>query len=179
MNLIPQSKGTLQGEDVAFGERKERKSVMFDFALGRGNGYHYLYDVRKSENAVDHVELTYKLVDTWSQRVGLGGQPYLKAIFLTETNRTVIAKGEPPVNKIGNPPFLYYYLGKRKGSNLKSNFVSVYEPYIDQSKIMSVEKVSFTEAVDEFTAVCVKVTLSDGRRISSSIPRMRTQSTRQ
>ncbi len=162
VDLVSQSKGTLQGEDVAFGERKERKSVMFDYALGRGNGYHYLYDVQKSENTVDHTELTYRLTDTWSQRVGLKGQPYLKAIFLTETHRTVIAKGEPPVNKIGNPPYLYYYLGKRKGSNLKSNFVSVYEPYIDQSDIQSVEKVPFLGMEDEFVAVCVKVLLTDG-----------------
>ncbi|MGI6562754.1 MAG: heparinase II/III domain-containing protein [Clostridia bacterium] len=163
IELIPQKKGTLQGEDTEFGRRKDRKTVMFDFSLGRGNGYHYLYDVAKAEKPCGYVKLTYCIKDTWAQRTGLEGKPYLDAYFLTETDRTVIAKGQPPVNKIGNPPYLYYYLGRRQGEDLKSNFVSVYEPYIDNSEIRSVEKAPFKDAVDEFEAVCVKVTLTDGR----------------
>ncbi len=162
INLSKQVSGTLQGEDIDFGVRKERKTVMFDSELGRGTGYHYLYDISKCDKACNYSELTYTLKDTWNQREGMKGQPYLKAYMLTETDQTVICKGQPPVNKIGNPEYLYYYLGRRQGEDLCSRFTSVYEPYVDINMIESVELVPVDGNLNDFTSVCFKIALKNG-----------------
>ncbi len=151
-----QASGTYQGENVVFGERKDREKG------GYGNGFHYLYDVLKSDEPCQYFELEYKLKDTWDIRKGKTGQPYIKAYMLGETNQRVIAKGQPPVNKIGNPKFLYYYLGKRQGNDLKSRYVSVYEPYLDNNEICSVELININGKSDNYKYGCVKVTLKDG-----------------
>lgn len=156
VRLKSQAGGTLQGEDVPYGEWKGGKDGK------RGNGYSFLYDIKKAEESCDYVELTYTLKDTWGTRKGKEGQPYLKVYMPGDKCGTVIAKGKPPVNKVGNPKYLYYYLGKRQGTDLNSRFVSVYEPYIDHNSIQSVELADVNGDKNSFAYGCVKVSLHDG-----------------
>jgi hypothetical protein len=159
VSLIDQPSGTLKGEDVPYGEVK-------GFQKGggrkRGDGYSFLYDVRKSEVPTDYVELTYELKDTWGMLTDKNAKPYLKVYMPGRKHRTVIAKGKPPTNKIGNPKFLYYYLGERKGNDLKSRFVSVYEPFLNEGFIRSAELSPVNNEKESFERGCVKITLLDG-----------------
>jgi hypothetical protein len=152
LKLTKQAKGTLAGEAVEYGDWG---GVQPDWSYA-GPGFQYLYDVRRSP-AAPSFAVDWPLVDTWHLR-DQEGQVHLRLTLLGQTGDVVLAGGDPPQNKLGNPRRLRYVLVERQGEALKSNFVSVIEPYVDNRVVRAVELLSV-----EGEAAAVKIELPDDR----------------
>lgn len=158
--LVDQPKGTLAGEDVPPYDETNFKS-------GRGavsNGYQYLYDIRRDSNPSSPLDkggqrgvqpaVTYKVVDTWH----LLKEPKdirLRVNLLDPPGEVILAHGDPPRNKPGNPKNLTYILLPDKST--ESTFVSVIEPYVGARTISKIER------KDDGDTVTVKITTASGR----------------
>ena len=126
----PQEKGTLAGEDVAFGElydepNLDRPHKSQSYYVYRGSGYSYLYDVQRGRPE-DVWSAVWKAQD---DEVGV------KLSFLPgSTEEAVVATGEPPL-KDGIPDRLKYVLLRNAGERLSSTFGTVIEPFEGSPKI--------------------------------------------
>lgn len=150
LNLVNQLKGTLAGEDVAPYADLGFKQTGWTQATG----YQYLYDVRRDAKPPALSAVTYKVVDTWR----LLKEPKdmrLRLNLISPPGEVILAHGDPPRNKPGNPKNLQYVLlPNHKGD---STFVSVIEPYIGSRTISKIER------TDSGDTVFVTVTTASGR----------------
>ena len=167
LKLVDQAKGTLAGVDVEpyadLGFAKENWS--------KSTGYQYLYDVRRDIRPSAQPSITYKVVDTW----GLLTEPKdirLRVNLLSPPGEVILAHGDPPRNKPGNPKNLTYILLPNKtgdatapasGSGTvaprasESTFVSVIEPYVGARTISKIER------KDDGDTVTITITTASGR----------------
>jgi len=146
--------GTVQGRNVAWG--------VGNYA----SGYQYLDKVRKDEDPDSVISFDWSIVDT--RNLTVAENMHLKFTMHNELESVILANGTPPRNKAGNPAGLDYVLANRKGSSkgLSSLFVSVIEPYIGVTNILSQELCKVTTGSGEVTDDSVKVlkiTLENGR----------------
>ena len=144
----PARKGTLAGENVAFGEIYDDMALRWatphrSFYKYHGSGYSYLYDVQRGRPDAP-----------WSALYKDRNDPVgLKLTFLPrDTKEVVVATGEPP-QKGDNPRTLKYILLRNPKSeirNLKSPmsgaltsvFTTIMEPFRDTPKIRSVTSIA-------------------------------------
>jgi len=150
LNLVDQPKGTLAGEnvepyaDLGFASEGWAKST----------GFQYLYDVRRDAHPSVQPSVTYKVVDTWH----LLKEPKdvrLRVNILSPPGEVILAHGDPPRNKPGNPKNLRYIILPNKAS--KSTFVSVLEPYVGARTISKIER------KDDGDTVTITITTASGR----------------
>lgn len=150
LNLVDQPKGTLAGEsvepytDLGFASEGWAKST----------GFQYLYDVRRNAHPSVQPSVTYKVVDTWH----LLKEPKdvrLRVNLLSPPGEVILAHGDPPRNKPGNPKNLRYIILPNKAS--ESTFVSVLEPYVGARTISKIER------KDDGDTVTITVTTASGR----------------
>ncbi|GGE26010.1 hypothetical protein GCM10011571_30170 [Marinithermofilum abyssi] len=162
LRLIPQEQGTYAGPDVPFGQKEPDQPEGWDYA---GSGFHYLKNVERDDRPSSPFSVDWKIRDTWGVLEEVG-DIHLRLTMLNAVDEAALADGIPP-QLPGNPDRLRYFLAKRSGSSLKSQFVSVIEAYKDQRDIRSIEAVPVTpadggdEQPDRVTAL--KVTLKNGR----------------
>lgn len=156
LQLTPQDKGTYAGENVALGEFYDGpKDWTYD-----GSGFMYLDRVQKGGPAGDFwvdwkiVEPRRKMPDDW--------EAHLRVHNLTAVDEAALCTGYPPAYK-GNPPQLRYLLRTRFGEDLRTQFVSVLEPYGKSPLITGVRLLKSEETPEGFRAA-VEVKLADGRR---------------
>ena len=97
-------------------------------------------------------------VETGYRGLKAGENIHLRMYSLTQSNDIALADGDPPQNKPGNPKKLGYVLMHRKGENLNSTFISVFEPYKENPFIKSVKRI---DSGDE-SQIALKIELSNG-----------------
>ncbi|MFH1969011.1 MAG: protein kinase [Verrucomicrobiota bacterium] len=155
LELKKQLKGTFAGEKVAFAQFYDGQ------AMGgyQGSGFMYLYDVERSTKPFSG----YFTVD-WGAtdrrgRIESGHEPHLRLHALNECDEVALASGDPPQNKYGNPRRLRYLIQSRLGKNVKSQFVTVLEPYDRTPFIKQVRllKVKHQARPDSVAAVAVEL----------------------
>jgi hypothetical protein len=130
LKLNEQKKGTYAGEAIEKGIG----------ANGFPVGYSFLYNVRKDVNPPSQFMLDWK-VETGYWGLTEKDNVHLRMYSLNQGDDVALADGDPPQNKPGNPRKLGYVLVHRKGTNLNSTFVSVFEPYRDKPIIKSVQRI--------------------------------------
>ena len=130
----PQKRGTLAGENVAFGELYDQKDLdrphkSESYYRYRGSGYSYLRDVQRgTPEGVWHAR--------WKAKDAEAG---VRVMFLPDsTKEVVVATGEPPLRE-GVPDELKYILLRNAGSHVRSTFAAVMEPFEGEESILSVE----------------------------------------
>lgn len=151
LKLVDQPKGTLAGEnvepyaDLGFASDSWRKST----------GYQYLYDIRRDAHPSDQPSVTWKVVDTWK----LLSEPKdvrLRISLVSTQGEVILAHGDPPRNKPGNPRNLWYLLSHNTAG--ESTFVSVIEPYVGARSISKIER------KDDGDTVTLTITTASGRK---------------
>lgn len=116
-----QTKGTLAGEDIAFGKEAPNTS-----------GYHGLYNVRRMKpaetwraiwrNVDEDLNLTMTMPAGCAQEV-------------------IVADASPEVQP-GNPEVIQYVLGRNEGEALSSEYIAVIEPHRGSANVQSVRQLS-------------------------------------
>lgn len=150
LHLTDQPKGTLAGEDV-------EPYADLGFVKNGGadaTGYQYLYDVRRDSKPTAQPSVTYKVVDTWH----VLKEPKdirLRMTLVDPPGEVILAHGDPPRNKPGNPKNLWYILSPHEAS--ESTFVSVIEPYVGSRLISKIER------KDDGDTVTLTITTTSGR----------------
>jgi len=142
-----QKTGTYAGEQIQKGIWSK------DFPIG----YSHLYNVRRDQNPPDQFMLD------WKAEAGYRGitemdDIHLRMYALSQSKDVVLADGDPPQNKPGNPKKLGYVLIHRADTDLNSTFVSVIEPYKQNPFIKSVKRLDDGKG----TEVAIQVELVDG-----------------
>ncbi len=144
--------GTLAGKNVNWGEG------------GYASGYQYLDKVQRDEDPDSKISFDWAITEA---RYSTASDIHMKLTMLNELDNVVLANGTPPRNKAGNPAGLDYVLATRESAkSLSSLFVSVIEPYIADSYILSTDIVPVTTDAGEVTddsVKAVKVTFKNGR----------------
>ena len=130
LQLTEQKTGTYAGELVEKGAS----------ANGFPRGYSFFYNVKRDLNPPAKIMLDWK-VETGYRGLKADENIHLRMHSLTQSNDVAIADGDPPQNKPGNPKKLGYVLLHRKGENLNSTFISVFEPYKEKPFIKSVKRI--------------------------------------
>ncbi|MBE6552222.1 MAG: alginate lyase family protein [Ruminococcaceae bacterium] len=144
--------GTLAGANVPWGTGSY------------SSGYQYLDKVRKDSDPDGKISFDWSITEA---RYTTAADIHLKLTMLNDLDDVVLANGTPPRNKAGNPKGIDYVLASRRSKNkLSSLFVSVIEPYIGDSFILSTDTVPVTtdkgEVYDD-SVKAVKVTFRNGR----------------
>ena len=147
LRLTEQKTGTYAGEHIEKGLA----------ANGFPQGYSFFYNVKKDLNPPANSMLDWK-VETGYRGLKAGENIHLRMYSLTQSNDIALADGDPPQNKPGNPKKLGYVLMHRKGENLNSTFISVFEPYKENPFIKSVKRI---DSGDE-SQIALKIELSNG-----------------
>lgn len=158
LNLVAQPTGTYAGPNV------EQPA---DSAPARPTapGFDWLSRVERDTSPGPRFSVDYAVKDTWNVHP-VDPDLHLRATVLADFDEVALADGIPPRNKPGNPKSLRYLIGRRAGTNLASQFVSVIELYVGNPLIRSVTPLPVTSeegtwAPHEITAV--RVELADGR----------------
>ena len=158
VDLVKQPMGTYAGAGVPYGDTTNYKKT---------GGYNWLENVSRAvEPGTGTFTADFRLMDYY--KLLSPKDWHLKMTMLNdfELSDVSLAEGRPPEYGT-NPKMLKYVLAKRTGKNLDTLFTTVFEPYIGQSAIANLERVSVTKngnAVSESEGVAaVKVTLNNGR----------------
>lgn len=135
LNLKEQENGTYAGENI------QKGSWSKDFPVG----YSFFYNVRRDLSPSKH------FMADWTAEPGYRGltakdNVHLRMYALSPLSDVALADGDPPQNKDGNPRKLGYVLMHRKGTDLKSTFVSLFEPYKQSPFIKSVTRIEMADS---------------------------------
>jgi len=150
LNLASQAKGTLAGEDIAFGADLGGRENNWENA----SGFQYLYDVRRDPRPGPIASVEWNVKDTWA----ILGEPRdirLRMTLVNPPGEIVLAHGDPPRNKPGNPRRLTYVICAHKGP--ESTFVTIIEPYSGQSAIREIKR------EDDDGTISLTIGLASGR----------------
>ena len=160
-----QKQGTLAGPDVPY-EQFYDDPRLKDKPLGsvrcsgyRGSGFQYLYNVQRAPlagRAVCEWRLTeplkFQAPRPWQ---GIG----LRAHVIGDGQEVIACDGRPQGYR-QMPKSVKFMLRRRTGENLASNFMTIYEPYKDQTWIKSAAAAPLEPADGQ--AVAVRMELADG-----------------
>jgi len=155
LSLTPQTKGTLAGENIAYGERIPGE----EFDWGKGSGFAYFENIRKQKNPSsafyaewDIINYFSYYIDNQTSKAASTQKPknnYKTGIKLRFTycgdtlSEAVVCTARPP-NFPSNPPSLEYLLLMRYGdSKISSVFAGVLEGYSGKPGLLAVKEISF------------------------------------
>lgn len=150
LKLVDQPLGTLAGEGV---EPYADLGFASD-GWAKSTGYQYLYDVRRDARPSDQPAVTWKVVDTW-HCLKEPKDVRLRINLISPPGEVILAHGDPPRNKPGNPRNLWYLLSHHASG--ESTFVSVIEPYSGARPISKIER------KDDGDTVTLTITTASGR----------------
>ena len=166
IDLRRQEQGTYAGEAIAFGTHYDGPND----GRYRGSGFSYLYEVDRAADPAPGWWADWQLVDTWKTLIG-EAPLHLRYRVLSNVEDAALAWGDPPQNKPGNPRRILYVLLHNSGSDLKSVFASIAEPYSEgQPHIADAARIDLGLDNGDLTAAAVRVSAHSGRvdRILSS-----------
>ncbi len=157
--------GSYAGKDITWGNVNANGE-----SLNTSRGFQWLKNIQKDTSPASVFSFDWTIKDTYATSKNHVGDIHLKMTMLGTYDEVALTVGIPPRNKVGNPKALDYVLVKRESnsSNLESVFVSVLEPYDDNtgSAIVSIEEVGVTKngtAVTSMEIKAVKITTTTGR----------------
>ena len=148
IDFTPQEGGTYAGADIPYADEQ--------YTRFWGDGFNYLTDIRRCENAAPGFTLDWQLEDNWH----VWEQPrdvHLKLHMLSGVQDAALCKGMPPQTKPDNPRAMTYFIGKHQGGTAR--FATVLEPYENSSFIEKAEYRSLKDGAVQLA----KVTHKDGR----------------
>lgn len=159
LDLVDQSGGSYAGPGVPFQDPNYNKN-------GKLGGFNYLNAVQRDASPASPYRVDWKIADNWNVH-DQDPDAHLRLTMLSPVDDVALADGIPPRNKPGNPDKLRYLLARRRGTDLRSNFVSVIEPGIGASMITASRLIPVTtddgDEVDHFEVAAVKIDFADGR----------------
>lgn len=148
LSLVPQGRGTYAGLDVPFGPARGKCPL----------GFSWLYDVRRQERPPGAWTVDFPAAKGYRNS---DGSVHLTMHFCGELAEVALASGDPPQNKAGNPRRLPYVLARRRGRELSSCFVAVFDPWRESRHVKSVERVPVSGRNSRM-AVALRIELADG-----------------
>ncbi len=154
LELTAQPTGTLAGPDVAHGPHPEGA----DFP----EGYSWLARVERSTAPQADWQIEW---EARGEGAAAGAPtPHVRLWDFTEgLDEVVLASGQPPRNKPGNPEWLRYALACRRGEpGLESTFVALLDPYRDQPQVLRARRLVVPGADPHDGPVVLAVELADG-----------------
>ncbi|NPV47659.1 MAG: hypothetical protein HPY69_11920, partial [Armatimonadetes bacterium] len=162
-----QTEGSLAGPDVPYEQfyddpnLKDKPFGTISFTGYSGSGFQYFRNVQRAP-------LAGRAVAEWKLTEPLAGQPErpwqgigLRA-HLVGTDQEIIAADCQPQRYRQMPPWVKFLIRRRSGQDLRSAFVTVFEPYRGDPWIDSVTAVALDPADGDAVAVLVK--LRNGER---------------
>jgi hypothetical protein len=155
LELETQESGTYAGENVS----KPGRGEDTEFNRSVGNGFNYLYNVRFDENPANKFSVDWDVVDMWNVREADSGV-HLRLTMFGDIDDVALADGDPPQNP-DSPETLKYLLAHCTGSDIRTTFTSVIEPYMNSRSISSIDTVPVTS--NTARAKALKVSLDSGR----------------
>ncbi|MBM4044100.1 MAG: hypothetical protein FJ279_03220, partial [Planctomycetes bacterium] len=160
-----QREGTLAGPDVPYGQfyddpkLKDKQTGTVSYYPYQGSGYQFLFNVQRTPmkvNALCH----WRLVEPARNRLkhpwkGIG----LRAHLTGGEEELLVCDARPQITH-NVADAVKCLIRRRKGDNLASRFVTVFEPYQDETWIKRVSSVPIQP--DDGNAAAARVALSDG-----------------
>jgi len=157
IKLKKQEKGTFAGSEVEFATLDGDKGDFY-----KVSGFTYLYDIERSEQAVNNYFIVDWKAEDQRGRIEAGHEPHLRLHALTPCDEVALASGDPPQNKSGNPRRLRYLIQSRLGENVESQFITVLEPYDKTPFIRQVRKLNAEYEGDPNSVAAIAVDLENG-----------------
>lgn len=154
--LTAQESGTYAGTNVS--KPGHGESTEYDETVG--NGFNYLYNVRRDDDPDSQFSVDWNVADYWNARDDNQTQTHLRLTMVEDVDDIALANGDPP-QRWGNPETFTYLIAHRSGDDLQTVFTSVIEPYEKNRFVESIDAVPI-ESTDP-TARAVKVELTSGR----------------
>ncbi len=164
--LSPPREGTLAGPDVPYGHFYDDEALRdapygtVSYVRYEGSAYQWLRNVQ--EGALDgagvvewHVARTAEQPPSFPHE-GIS----LRAHLIGDDETLFVCDGEPQQNALMNPATMKFVVRRRTGEDLRSTFITVFEPTQDQPFLRSVERVEATPA--EADPVALRITRADG-----------------
>ncbi len=158
VQTVRQPTGTFAGPDVDFACLEGERADFY-----RTSGFTYLYDVERSTDVVSGAYTVDWRGEDLRGRIKPGHEPHLRLHSASGCDELALASGQPPQNKAGNPKSLRYLIQSRLGSELRSQFVNVLEPYDGAPFIRAVRSLAVEHDAEPGTVCAVAVELADGR----------------
>lgn len=155
LDLVAQESGTYAGPDVPKPGHGENTTYNEEV----GNGFNYLYNVRRDDDPGTQFSVDWSIRDYWNAR-SEDGDVHLRLTMLGGIDDVALANGDPP-QRWGNPDSFTYLVAHRTGDDLRTTFTSVIEPYMGNRFVESIFDVPIKS--DDSTARAVKVELANGR----------------
>jgi hypothetical protein len=155
LELVSQESGTYAGPDVPKPDNGENT----EYNKEVGNGFNYLYNVRRDDNPAAQFSVDWNINDYWNVR-SEDGDVNLRLTMLEQVDDVALANGDPP-QRWGNPDTFTYLVAHRTGDAVQTTFTSVIEPYLENRFVKSISAVPVTG--EDPTARAVKVELENGR----------------
>lgn len=156
--LVPQATGTYAGASVEQPPDTAPRRL-------NSSGFDWLGNVERDAAPPAQFAVDYTVADNWNVHdpdIDL----HLRSTVIADFDEVALADGVPPRNKPGNPASLRYLIGRRTGTNLASQIVSVIEPYVGDPVIASVTPVTVTTdeaALAAHEVSAVRIELANGR----------------
>ncbi|HWL54762.1 MAG TPA: heparinase II/III family protein [Chthoniobacteraceae bacterium] len=149
-----QARGTVAGEEVPYGKFYDGPES-WDY---KGSGLMFLNEVERARP--EHPFWVEWKVEEPFRQMPPGFEARFRLHHLSALDEAVLANGEAPLG--GGGPLRYLHR-VRRGKDLRTQFVTVLEPYGKKPFIKACRLVASREEGDEFAAV-VEIELADGRR---------------
>lgn len=156
LTLTAQKSGTYAGSDVS----KPGRGKNTEYNESVGNGFNYLYNVRRDDDPDAQFSVDWNIADYWNVHSGSTPETHLRLTMVEAVDDVALANGDPP-QRWGNPDSFTYLVAHRSGDTLQTVFTSVIEPYQKRRFVSSISSVP-VESTDP-TARAVKVELKSGR----------------
>jgi hypothetical protein len=163
----PQREGTLAGSDVPYGyfyddaEIRDLPEGSTSYFRYRGSGFHYLYNSQQADlTPGSWVRWRVEPHENPTERVHVTADDgaFLKAHLVGHDERILVADGKPQQHYDTAPESVKFVLRRRTGTNLSSQFATVFEPGAHSGFIERVEGLD----VGQEEVVALRLTLESG-----------------
>ncbi|GAB3406236.1 heparinase II/III family protein [Flindersiella endophytica] len=157
LTLVAQPTGTYAGPDIEQPDPAGKPRP-------NASGFDWLGKVERAAKPAAGFAVDWAIRDTYGVH-DPDPDLHLRLTMLTSVEEAALADGVPPRNKPGNPASLRYLLAKRAGTNLRSQFVSVLEPYVGSRFVRSVRSVpvrALAGRIDADDVAAVRIELTNG-----------------
>ncbi|MGD9495043.1 MAG: heparinase II/III family protein [Armatimonadota bacterium] len=162
----PRTQGTLAGPDVEYGrfyddpELRDAPYGTVSYGAYAGSAFMYLYNVREGAlNGIGTVD--WRLHRTAEVDPGLPTEGIaLRAHLIGEGERVFVCDGRPQQNTNRHPESVKFLLRRREGADLRSAFVTVFEPWQNEPFLRSVQRLAVTPG--DADAVALRMERADG-----------------
>lgn len=158
-----QKEGTLAGLDVPYGQfyddlsLKDKPIDTVSYGSYQGSGYQFLFNVQRvplKETTICHYQLTEPkeshIKHPWKD-IGL------RAHLISNNDEELIVCDGRPQETIYMPETVKFILRRRTGENLKSTFISIFEPFEKETWIKRVSPVLIEPADGQAVAILVEL----------------------